>query len=263
MTIVTPGADRLPPPPARTAPTGAATPAAGRPSTLVVIPTYNERDNLPALTRALLPLPGLRVLVVDDRSPDGTGDLADDLAARHQGHIEVLHRAGPRGLGRSYADGLMRALDTGAPYIVQMDADLSHDPRDLPALTAAAAGSDLVIGSRYARGGRIDNWAWQRRLLSRFANRYVRSVTGLVPRDCTSGFRCWRREALTRVPLAQVTSTGYAFLVETLYEAMRQGLSVSEVPIVFVERRAGTSKLSAKVLAESAVVPWRVRLRAP
>ena len=228
---------------------------------LVVVPTYNERDNLPDLTRALLDLDGTRLLVVDDRSPDGTGALADDLAAQYPGRVEVLHRSGTRGLGRSYADGLARALETGAPLIAQMDADLSHAPGHLPAMMAVATHHDLVIGSRYCAGGAIENWAPRRRLLSACANRYIRGVTGMGVLDCTSGYRCWRRDALARVPLDRIRSDGYAFLVEMLYEAVREGLRVAEVPIVFVERRLGESKLSSRVLVESALMPWGLRVR--
>jgi dolichol-phosphate mannosyltransferase len=229
--------------------------------TLVVVPTYNERDNLPTLAQALLDVPDVGLLVVDDQSPDGTGALADDLAAQYPGRIEVLHRTGVRGLGRSYADGLVRALETGAPRVVQMDADLSHSPRHLPALVAASEHHDLVIGSRYCEGGGIENWARRRRVLSACANDYIRGVTGLRVRDCTSGYRCWRREGLARLQLERIGSEGYAFLVEMLFEAVREGLQVSEVPIVFVERRSGESKLSSRVLLESAVMPWRLRSR--
>ncbi|MDE3155297.1 MAG: polyprenol monophosphomannose synthase [Acidobacteriota bacterium] len=244
-----------------------AAPAAGGPvraagtGVLVVVPTFNERDNLPGLTQALLDLDAVRLLVVDDRSPDGTGALADDLAGQHPGRIEVMHRSGPRGLGRSYADGLARALETGAPLIAQMDADLSHAPGHLPAMVAATAHADLVVGSRYCAGGAIENWAPRRRLLSACANRYIRAVTGLRTQDCTSGYRCWTREALARIPLDRIESDGYSFLVEMLHEAVREGLRVAEVPIVFVERRLGESKLSTQVLLESALMPWRLRFR--
>jgi dolichol-phosphate mannosyltransferase len=228
---------------------------------LVIVPTYNERDNLPLIARALLDIPGLRVLVVDDASPDGTGRIADAIAAVSGGRILVRHRSGPRGLGLSYIDGMRRALHGDATHICQMDADLSHDPRDVPRLLAEADRADLVIGSRYVAGGRIENWPMHRVLLSGFANRYVRAVTGIRVSDCTSGFRCWRREALERVPLDRIGSDGYAFLVELVWEAVAAGCSVAEVPITFVERRQGASKLSGRVLLESAIVPWRLRMR--
>ena len=227
----------------------------------VVIPTYNERANLPDLVRAILAREDYRVMVVDDGSPDGTGALADDLAREFEGRVEVLHRTGPRGLGRSYVDGLRRALAGPADLICQMDADWSHDPRYLPDLVAAAATHDVVIGSRYLHGVSVVNWPLRRLVLSTFANRYIRLVTRLGARDCTSGFRCWRRDALATVPLERVVSDGYAFLVETLYEAARRGARVGEVPIIFVERREGVSKLSAATLIESAVTPWRLVLR--
>ena len=228
---------------------------------LVIVPTYNERDNLPVVVAALLRIPHVEVLVVDDRSPDGTGDVADALAGESGGRVSVLHRTGPRGLGLSYIDGLQRALRTDATRICQMDADLSHDPADVPRLLAASAHADLVIGSRYVPGGRIENWPKQRMLLSAFANRYIRAITGLRINDSTSGFRCWRSQALQRLPLHQITSDGYAFLVELAWEAMSAGCRITEVPITFVERRYGASKLSGRVLVESALVPWRLAAR--
>jgi dolichol-phosphate mannosyltransferase len=229
---------------------------------LVVVPTYNERENLPVLVAGILACEGFSVLVVDDGSPDGTGGVADTLAAAHPGRVEVMHRTGPRGLGRSYVDGLQHALaNSPADLICQMDADLSHDPQYLPALAAAARTHDVVIGSRYLNGVSVVNWPLRRIILSAFANRYIRRVTGLSPRDCTSGFRCWRRDALARVPLGSMVSDGYAFLVEMLYEAARRGCSFTEVPIIFVERRAGQSKVSTRVLVESLIIPWRLRFR--
>lgn len=230
---------------------------------LVVVPTYNERDNLPLLVQGVLVHPGFRMLVVDDASPDGTGAVADALAAAHPGRIEVMHRTGPRGLGRSYVDGLRRALQTDAPLILQMDADLSHNPEYLPALAAAAADFDVVIGSRYLHGVSVVNWPLHRIFLSTFANRYIRTVTGLSPTDCTSGYRCWRREALAKIPLDRVASAGYAFLVEMLFRAAQNGSRIGEVPIIFVERRQGQSKVSTAVLMESLITPWRLRLRSP
>ena len=228
---------------------------------LAVVPTYNERENLPLLIDAVLQAAETRVLVVDDASPDGTGEIADRLARDTGGRVEVLHRRGPRGLGRAYRDGLRHALASGADLIVQMDADLSHDPSYLPAMISACAGADLAIGSRYLHGVSVVNWPLHRLALSVFANRYVRAVTRVPVRDCTSGFRCWRREALARVPLDAIRSEGYAFLVEMLYEAARTGCRIVEVPIIFVERRQGVSKLSAAVLAEAVTTPWRVVLR--
>jgi dolichol-phosphate mannosyltransferase len=230
---------------------------------LVVTPTYNERDNLPVLVAGVLKHDGFRLLVVDDGSPDGTGAIADQLAIDHPGRIEVLHRTGPRGLGRSYVDGLLHALKQGtADFICQMDSDLSHGPEYLPDLVAAAATHEIVLGSRYMNGGvSVVNWPLSRIFLSAFANRYIRFITGLSPSDCTSGFRCWRREALAQVPIASMVSDGYSFLTEMLYEAKRRGFRIGEVPIIFVERRVGQSKLSSSVLIESLIMPWRLRLR--
>lgn len=229
---------------------------------LVVTPTYNERENLPLLVAGILAHDGYRVLVVDDGSPDGTGSVADELAATHPGRVDVLHRTGSRGLGRSYIDGLNLAVARDDVDVVcQMDADLSHDPAYLPALVAAAADNDVVIGSRYLQGVSVVNWPLHRIFLSAFANRYIRAVTGLTPRDCTSGYRCWRREALARLPLTRMVSDGYAFLVEMLFEANRRGCRIGEVPIIFIERRQGQSKVSTPVLVESLITPWRLRFR--
>lgn len=227
---------------------------------LVIVPTYNERANLPVLVSGLMAHPNVRMLIVDDRSPDGTGDVADALARQHAGRIDVVHRATPRGLGRSYIDGIRRGLGEPVDVICQMDADLSHDPAQLPALIAGIEDgrADVVIGSRYVPGGRIVNWPWHRRCLSRFANLYIRAVTRLRARDCTSGYRCWRREALAALPLDDFVSDGYSFLVEMLYRASMLGCHIGEVAITFVERREGESKLSGAVLLESAVTPWRL-----
>jgi dolichol-phosphate mannosyltransferase len=228
---------------------------------LVIVPTYDERANLPLLIEQLLAIDTLRILIVDDASPDGTGEVADQYAAANRARVQVLHRHGRRGLGLSYIDGMYVALRTDATHICQMDADLSHNPADVPRLLEAAATADFVIGSRYVPGGRIENWPLHRRMLSAFANHYIRAITRLTIRDCTSGFRCWRREALERLPLASIRSDGYAFIVELAWEASRAGLRCAEVPITFVERREGASKLSWMVIVESAIVPWRLAAR--
>lgn len=229
---------------------------------LVVTPTYNERENLPVLAAGVLAHEGFRLLVVDDGSPDGTGAVADRLAAEHPGRIGVIHRTGPRGLGRSYVDGLLQALREGtADFVCQMDCDLSHGPEYLPDLVRAAAAHDLVIGSRYLNGVSVVNWPLHRIFLSAFANRYIRFVTRIDVTDCTSGFRCWRREALAQLPIATMVSDGYSFLTEMLYEANQRRFRIGEVPIVFVERRTGQSKLSSSVLFESLLMPWRLVLR--
>jgi dolichol-phosphate mannosyltransferase len=228
------------------------------PTALVVVPTYNERDNLPLLVDGLMRHANVKLLVVDDQSPDGTGQLAETLAREHQGRINVLHRTANRGLGRSYIDGIKIAIREPVDVICQMDADLSHDPAQLPRLIEATSRGDVVIGSRYIPGGAIVNWPRRRRLLSRFANTYIRMVTRLDAHDCTSGYRCWRRDALAALPLDRFISDGYSFLVEMLFVAERRGFRITEVPITFVERRLGESKLSRAVIVESAVTPWRL-----
>ena len=228
---------------------------------LVVVPTYNERENLPLLVRGVLAHPGFRMLIVDDGSPDGTGAVADALGVdtrpdrgdaphRAGGARPLVHRRPPPG-----------DRHAGVDLICQMDADLSHDPAYLPALTAAAETADVVIGSRYLNGVSVVNWPLHRIFLSTFANRYIRAVTRLSASDCTSGFRCWRRDALARLPLGAMVSDGYSFLVEMLFDAARNGCRISEVPIIFVERRQGQSKLSSGVLIESFIMPWRLMLR--
>jgi dolichol-phosphate mannosyltransferase len=229
-----------------------------RRTALVIVPTFNERENLPVLATALMKDPEVSMLVVDDRSPDGTGELADGLARDYPGRIEVMHRTERPGLGRSYIDGIRSVLDRPVDVICQMDSDLSHDPQHLRDLIAATAQADVVIGSRYIPGGAIVNWPLRRKLLSRFANTYIRLVTRLTPHDCTSGYRCWRREALAALPLDQFGANGYSFLVEMLFAASAAGLTFAEVPITFVERRLGESKLSQAVLVESAITPWRL-----
>jgi len=228
---------------------------------IVIIPTYNERDNIPPLVESLLHHDGVRVLIVDDASPDGTGAAADEAARLHPGRVDVLHRASGRGFGRSYIDGIRRAVAMGSDLICQMDADFSHDPAALPSLLAAADRADIVIGSRYVRGGGVVNWPLHRRLLSRFANLYVRAITRLEARDCTSGYRCWRREALAAMPIDCFVSDGYSFLVEMLFVAARQGRRIAEVPITYVERREGQSKMTRAVIVESAITPWRLVAR--
>jgi dolichol-phosphate mannosyltransferase len=228
------------------------------PSALVVIPTYNERVNLPLLVRGLMQHAGVRALIVDDQSPDGTGAVADELAHDYAGRIDVMHRTGKRGFGRSYIEGIQHALAGPVDVLCQMDADLSHNPQQLPDLVAATSAADLVIGSRYVPGGAIVNWPLRRKILSRVANTYIRGVTQLQVRDCTSGYRCWRRAAIARLPLDRFFSDGYSFLVEMLFVAARRGCRIAEVPITFVERREGESKVSRAVLVESAITPWRL-----
>ena len=230
--------------------------------TLVLVPTYNEKDNLPVLVRDLMTIPGVHVLVLDDQSPDGTGKIGEALAAEFPGRVKVLHRVGQRGLGVSYLEGFRMAIGGDADLVCQMDADLSHDPKYLPDLIAAAAnGADLVIGSRYLNGISVVNWPLRRIILSSFANFYIRTITGLGLRDITTGYRCWRRQALARLPLDRIVSDGYAFLLDVTFMAAHAGLRIVEAPIIFVERRQGASKLSTGVLLESLVTPWKLILR--
>jgi dolichol-phosphate mannosyltransferase len=230
--------------------------------TLVLVPTYNERENLPILVKDILTVPGTSVMVLDDQSPDGTGKVADQLALEYPGRVEVLHRTGQRGLGVSYLEGFRRAIATDFDFVCQMDADLSHDPKFLPEMIATAAGgADLVIGSRYMNGISVVNWPLRRIILSTFANNYIRAVTGIRVSDITTGYRCWRREALAQIPLDQVVSEGYAFLLDITFMAATRGLRIVESPIIFVERRQGASKLSTGVLIESLITPWKLMLR--
>jgi glycosyltransferase involved in cell wall biosynthesis len=225
------------------------------PRTLVVVPTYNEASTLAEVVQRALAAPvAVDVLVVDDASPDGTGRLADDLAAAHP-EVHALHRAGKEGLGPAYRAGLGWGLDRGYDVLVEMDADLSHDPGQLPDLVAAAAHADLVIGSRYVPGGRIRNWPRRRLALSAGGNRYVQWVTGVPVRDATSGFRAFRREVLVAIGLAELRSDGYSFQLETALLTWRAGFAIDEVPITFVERRAGASKISRAIVVEAL---WRV-----
>ena len=233
-------------------------------TTYVVIPTYNERDNLPVVVERLLALavPDLHVLVVDDGSPDGTGLVADELARAHGARVQVLHRAVKDGLGRAYVAGMSRALDQGAAAVVQLDADLSHPVRTIPLMLDAltAGGAEVVVGSRYAVGGSTaDEWPWHRRALSRSANTYVRRVLRLGVRDVTSGFKAWRAEALREVDLPSSTAQGYAFQVEMAFRCHRLGLVVEELPIHFADRSHGRSKMTLGVQREAAVLPWRLR----
>jgi dolichol-phosphate mannosyltransferase len=230
--------------------------------TLVLVPTYNEKDNLPILVTDLMAITGVSVMVLDDQSPDGTGTVADGLAAKFPGRVHALHRTGPRGLGLSYLEGFHRAIESDYDFVCQMDADLSHDPKYLPdMIKAAAAGADLVIGSRYLNGISVVNWPLRRIILSQFANFYIRTITGLHMRDITAGYRCWRRQSLARLPLDRIVSNGYAFLLDITFMAAAAGLRIEESPIIFVERRQGASKISSGVLIESLLTPWKLIMR--
>jgi len=224
----------------------------------VVLPTYNEAGNLEPLVRAVLEHPWAGVVVVDDGSPDGTGDIADRLA-RETDRVEVIHRERKLGLGTAYKAGYRRALEVGAEYVMTMDCDFSHDPAALPDFYRAARESDLVIGSRYVHGVSVVHWPMRRILLSWFANRYVRAITGLRVTDCTSGYRLYRRELLEKVGLDVIRASGYSFLVEMACRAAWMGFRLSEVQIIFTERREGQSKMSKRDILEAAVTPWRLR----
>ncbi len=227
---------------------------------LIIIPTYNERDNLKTLCEQVLAaLPSADLLIVDDNSPDGTGQLADEMAAKNP-RIQVLHRSGKLGLGTAYIAGFRFALSKGYEFIFEMDADFSHDPVYLPALLGAAKdGAGVVIGSRRVPGGGTENWGLSRQLISSGGSLYARTILGLDVRDLTSGFKCFRREVLAAIDLDAVRSNGYSFQIEMTYRAIRKGFSVAEVPIIFIDRRAGQSKMSSKIFAEAMGMVWRLR----
>lgn len=221
----------------------------------LVLPTYNEAENLERFVRAVLAAaPELHVLVVDDSSPDGTGDIADRLAGELPG-VEVLHRAAKEGLGRAYLAGFERALADGAELVLEMDADFSHDPADLPRLLAAAERADLVLGSRYVKGGGVRDWGLLRRLVSRGGSWYARMILRVPVRDLTGGFKCFRRGVLERLDLDAVHADGYGFQIELTYRALQAGFTVEEVPIVFRDRQAGSSKMTARIAVEAV---WKV-----
>jgi len=227
--------------------------------TWVVLPTYNEIENLAQIAPAILErLPGATLLVVDDSSPDGTGALAEQMAADDT-RVRVLHRPAKQGLGKAYVDGFKTALDGDARRIVQMDADWSHDPAYLPAMVAALDDADLVIGSRYVKGGGVRNWGIARRFVSRGGSIFARTVLSLSAHDLTGGFKAWRREALAALPWDSLHSGGYVFQIETTFRAARQGARVSEIPIVFVDRRLGASKMSRRIIFEALAVVMRLR----
>jgi len=214
--------------------------------TAVIIPTYNESDNIEPLVRDILALGEVtEIIIVDDNSPDGTGEIADELARVYRG-IKVIHRPAKLGLGTAYITGFRKALALGADCILTMDADFSHHPRYIPALLARSQDAQLVIGSRYVDGGGTVNWGLHRRILSRGANTFARLILGLKAHDCTGGFRCYRREVLESIELDEIFSDGYSFLIEMLYKCQRGGWEIAEVPIVFEDRRRGASKISRR-----------------
>jgi len=227
----------------------------------IVTPTYNEAENLPKLISALFGLPlDLSVLVVDDNSPDGTGRIADELAVKRPGRVNVLHRPGKMGLRSAYLNGFQKVLDGGAQAIVQMDADFSHDPSALVEMATLLKSHDLVLGSRYIQGGSVDKrWPFWRKKLSSFGNYYARTILGLPLRDITTGYRMWRRETLQNMPFERIQSNGYVFLVEMAYLAYCLEFKVGETPIYFADRRRGKSKMSIKIQMEAALRVWQVR----
>ena len=228
----------------------------------IVLPTYNEAENLPKLVSALLSLQlNLTVLVVDDNSPDGTGAIADDLRKQHPGKVDVLHRTGKLGLRSAYMDGFQKAFDLGADAVVQMDADFSHNPNVLVEMARRIMTCDVVIGSRYVEGGSLDDaWPAWRKGLSAFGNFYARTILRSPLHDMTTGFRMWRRDALSNMPLDRIRSSGYIFLVEMAYVAYLMGYKIHETPIHFADRRWGKSKMSLKIQLEAAMRIWDVRL---
>ncbi|MBA3872191.1 MAG: polyprenol monophosphomannose synthase [Anaerolineae bacterium] len=232
--------------------------------TVVVLPTYNEKENLPLMLEALfaLKIDNLNILVVDDNSPDGTGKIADDFAARYP-NVSVLHRQEKNGLGQAYIAGFKQALKMDADYIIQMDCDFSHQPKYIPELLKAIESNDLVLGSRFAKGGSVDeNWSVYRKLLTWFANRvYTPTILGIPVRDATGGYRIWRRNTLIGLDLNRIRSSGYVFQVEMAYVTCRLGFRVAEIPIYFPDRELGESKMDIRIQIEAAMRVWQVRQR--
>jgi dolichol-phosphate mannosyltransferase len=229
---------------------------------IVLVPTYNERANIAELVQKVRQFaPGLHMLIVDDNSPDGTGELADELARQHPDEIFVLHRKQKEGLGKAYVDAFTEVLKKDYEFILQMDADLSHDPVHLPGFFEQIQDHDLVVGSRYVQGISVVNWDLKRLIMSKLATNYVRFVTRMPFSDTTSGFKCWRREALESIGFESAFSSGYVFLVEMKYKAYRKGFRLAEVPIIFVERKSGNSKLDWRVIWEAIWGVLRLRLK--
>jgi dolichol-phosphate mannosyltransferase len=226
--------------------------------TLVIIPTYNERENLPVLVKRLMALPvRVHILVVDDGSPDGTGKLADELAAENPA-VNVLHRTVKNGLGRAYIAGFKWALDRGYEFVFELDGDMSHNPDDVPMFLEAAQNADLVIGSRYMNGIRIINWPLSRLMLSKCAAKYVKIITGMPITDPTGGYKCFRRRSLEAIDLDNINSNGYSFQIEMTHRLWRQGFRIVEVPIIFTDRFQGHSKMSGHIVREALIMVWRL-----
>jgi dolichol-phosphate mannosyltransferase len=227
----------------------------------VVIPTYNEKNNIPRLIAEIfdLEMDGLHIVVVDDNSPDGTGKIVEEMKKEKE-NLHIIHRKKKMGLGTAYLAGFRHALDRGAQFIFEMDADFSHDPKMIPVFLEEIKKTDLVVGSRYKNGIRIINWPLRRLMLSILASKYVRLVTGMKLTDSTSGFKCYRRHVLEKIDLGKVRSNGYSFQIEMKYKAHKKNFVIKEIPIIFVDRHAGTSKISRKIIFEALVIVWKLRL---
>ncbi len=227
---------------------------------LIVVPTYNEKDNVRSVASAFLEyLPAAEILFVDDNSPDGTGEVLDEIASENE-RIQVMHRAGKLGLGTAYLEGFQWGLERDYDYLLEMDADFSHGPNYLPGmLQAAADGADMVVGSRYVKGGGTENWGVGRQFISRCGSLYARTILGVGIRDLTSGFICYRKQTLEKLGLENVQSNGYSFQIEMKYRVLKAGMSIKEFPIVFVDRRVGQSKMSKKIFAEALTMVWKLR----
>jgi dolichol-phosphate mannosyltransferase len=229
---------------------------------LIIIPTYNERENAPEIVRAVgAVVPKAHILFVDDGSPDGTGQVIDEMVAR-DGRIQVIHRQGKLGLGTAYIAGFRHGLARGYRFLIEMDADFSHNPKYLPDMLARAERADVVVGSRYVSGGGTSNWSLGRKLISQGGGLYSRTILGLRTKDLTAGFVCWNRRVLEALPLDRIRSSGYGFQIEMKYRAAKAGYTIDEMPIVFEDRRVGTSKMSRKIFVEALVMVWRMRFSA-
>lgn len=232
------------------------------PLSLIVVPTYNEKENVRSIAAQFLAaLPGCELLFVDDNSPDGTGQIIDEMAAANP-RIHVMHRAGKLGLGTAYVEGFGWGLARGYEYLFEMDADGSHDPKYLPQMLALAVdGADVVVGSRNVPGGGVEGWGIGRNIISKGGSLYARTILGIDVRDVTAGFVCWRRAALEAIELSTITSNGYSFQIEMKYRAVKKGMRLVETPIVFVDRRVGQSKMSRAIVAEALLKVWAIRFR--